>query len=180
MLAIDSEGDKLELGVRIDELGACEPITAPDLRAEEEDRTIPIDDDIRTLCIALEKVSKSKHRDEDREALVDSIMNNTVSRLKVLKIGDQLQVEIPGALMHSESGMFIDKDSSGGRLMIRGTFEGVGMPDNARYPIGLELSDISVTEKNGTEFFLEGDYSRDVLPVTRNLEAKKVVSSSID
>lgn len=177
MLAIDGKGDDLELGVRIDELGSCEAIITPDVRAYKETETIPLDDDIRTLRIALENISTAKHCDEDREAMVESIMNNTVSRLKILKIGDQIQMSIPGDLVESENSVFINKDSSGGRLTICGTFEGVGMPDNARYPIGIKLSDIRATDKGGIEFFLEGEHSRDVLPVTKGLKIEKITHS---
>jgi hypothetical protein len=178
MLVIDGEGDKLELGVRIDELGLCEPIVAPEMIDNERMRAVNIDDDIRTLRIALEK-SSDTIRGDHRAAVIESIMDNVVARLKVLKIGDQMQVEIPGVLRYENDIPFIDGDGCS-RLTICGTFEGISLPKGQNYPIGIELSDISTVDKCGEEIFLKGADSSAVLPISKNLRARKIVYHSAE
>ncbi len=178
MLVIDGEGDKLELGVRIDELGLCEPIVAPEMIDNERMRAVNIDDDIRALRIALEK-SSDTIRGDHRAAVIESIMDNVVARLKVLKIGDQMQVEIPGVLRYENDIAFIDGDGCG-RLTICGTFEGISLPKGQNYPIGIELSDISTVDKCGEEIFLKGADSSAVLPISKNLRARKIVYHSAE
>lgn len=175
MLAIDGEGDKLELGVRIDELGLCEPLTIENMR-NEMGRAINIDDDIRTLYRALDKLSGTKLSDNDHKMIIESMECSVIPRLKILKFGDQLQVEIPGSLTYENNVALIDKAGSG-RVILCGTFEGIGLPEGEKYPIGIELSDVTTIDKTGEEVYL-GD--REILPISDKLNAKKIAYLAIE